>query len=144
MWDTTSGWTSPERPWACRRLPRLAGEVERRRAVAAGYRERLAGVDGVELMWDDEAVRAASHFAFPVLAADRESRDRARDGLKDAGIQTTWYPAVHRFTEYRDRDGWQPLPNSEEVAERHYCLPMSPTLEDADLDAIAEEVAKLG
>ncbi|HEX5908962.1 MAG TPA: DegT/DnrJ/EryC1/StrS family aminotransferase [Thermoleophilaceae bacterium] len=126
------------------RLPRLAGEIERRRAVAAGYRERLAGVDGIELMWDDDAVRAASHFAFPVLAADREARDRARDQLKDAGIQTTWYPAVHRFTEYRDRDGWEPLAASEEVAERHFCLPMSPTLEDADLDAIAEEVARVG
>lgn len=126
------------------RLSRLAGEIDRRRGVAAGYRERLAGVDGVELMWDDAAVQAGSHFAFPILAADRETRDRHRDQLKDAGIQTTWYPAVHRFSDYREREGWEPLAASEEVAERHYCLPMSPTLADDDLDAIAEEVAKLG
>lgn len=126
------------------RLSRLAGEIDRRRGVAAGYRERLAGVDGAELMWDDAAVQAGSHFAFPILAADRETRDRHRDQLKDAGIQTTWYPAVHRFSDYREREGWEPLAASEEVAERHYCLPMSPTLADDDLDAIAEEVAKLG
>lgn len=126
------------------RLSRLAGEIDRRRGVAAGYRERLAGVDGVELMWDDAAVQAGSHFAFPILAADRETRDRHRDQLKDAGIQTTWYPAVHRFSDYREREGWEPLAASEEVAERHYCLPMSPTLADDDLDAIHEEVAKLG
>lgn len=126
------------------RLPRLAGEIDRRRAVATGYRERLAGVDGVELMWDDAAVQAGSHFAFPILAADRATRDRHRDQLKDAGIQTTWYPAVHRFSDYREREGWEPLAASEEVAERHYCLPMSPTLDDDDLDAITEEVAKLG
>ena len=126
------------------RLPRLAGEIERRRAVAAGYRERLAGVDGVELMWDDDAVQAASHFAFPSWPPTARPATAHRDQLKDAGIQTTWYPAVHRFTEYRERDGWQPLPASEEVAERHYCLPMSPTLEDADLDAITEEVARCG
>lgn len=126
------------------RLPRLAGEIEGRRAVAAGYRQRLAGVEGIELLWDDAAVAAASHFAFPVLATDLETRDRHRDQLKDAGIQTTWYPAVHRFTEYREREGWEPLPASEEVAERHYCLPMSPTLQDSDLDAITQEVGRLG
>lgn len=126
------------------RLPRLAGEIDRRRGVAAGYRERLAGVDGIELMWDDGAVAAGSHFAFPVLAADRESRDRHRDQLKEAGIQTTWYPAVHRFSDYREREGWQQLPRSEEAAERHYCLPMSPTLSHDDLDVIAGEVARLG
>ena len=51
---------------------------------------------------------------------------------------------MHRFTEYREREGWEPLAASEEVAERHYCLPMSPTLESGDLDAIAEEVAQVG
>ena len=95
-------------------------------------------------MWDDAAVQAASHFVFPVLAADREARDRARDALEDAGIQTTSYPAVHRFTDYRDGAGWSRC--RPRGGGRAPLLPARcrRTLEDADLDAIAEEVAKLG
>jgi dTDP-4-amino-4,6-dideoxygalactose transaminase len=125
------------------RLPRLAGEIEDRTRVAQGYRRRLAGAEGIELMWDDDAVKRASHFAFPLLVADRSERDRARDELKDAGIQTTWYPAVHRFTDYESRVGGRSLPHSEEVAERHFCLPMSPTLADDDLDAITGELRRI-
>jgi dTDP-4-amino-4,6-dideoxygalactose transaminase len=122
------------------RLPRLAGEIDRRREVVRGYRERLSGQAGLSLVFDDAAVEQASHFAFPVLAEDRDARDRARDGLAERGIQTTWYPAVHRFSGYEDG---AELPRTDALSERHFCLPLSPTLEDADLDAIAETVAEV-
>ena len=116
------------------RLPRLAGEIDRRREVVRGYRDRLAGQSGVQLVFDEAAVEPASHFAFPLLADDRGARDRIRDGLSERGIQTTWYPAVHRFSGYEN--GIE-LPRTDELSERHFCLPLSPTLEDADLDEIA-------
>ena len=122
------------------RLPRLAQEIEERRRVARGYRVRLAGLPGLELPWSDRAVARASHFAFPVLVADVSARDRAREALSRAGVQTTWYPAVHLFTDYRERGGARALPATEEVAERHFCLPLSPALQAADLDAICAEV----
>jgi len=122
------------------RLPRLAGELDRRRAAVRGYHDRLREAPGIELLWSDEAVTRASHFAFPVLVADRTERDRVRSGLSEAGIQTTWYPAIHRFSEYRERYGELSLPATEEVADRHLCLPLSPTLGEADLDAICDEI----
>lgn len=123
------------------RLPRLAEEIDERRRVARGYRERLRGAAGIELLWDDEAVERSSHFAFPILVRDLANRDRAREALQEAGVQTTCYPAIHRFTEYR-RTGEVSLPRTEEAAERHFCLPMSPTLADADLDVICEETVR--
>jgi dTDP-4-amino-4,6-dideoxygalactose transaminase len=125
------------------RLPRLRAQLERRRAVAAGYRERLGAIDTVELMWDAAAAQAGSNLVFPVLAADREARDRARAALEAAGIETRRYPAVHTLTAYGDGAGG-PLPAAEEAADRHYCLPVSAALEDADLDAIAAEVTSVG
>ena len=124
------------------RLPRLRAEIDRRRALAEGYRTRLAGVNGVELPWDDHAVRAASHFTFPVLAADRATRDATRERLEAAGVQTAWYPALHRLEGYGD--GAAALPVSQEVADRLYCLPLSPSVDDGALDAIAREVAADG
>src|SRR3984885_5544412 len=81
------------------RLGRLDSDIAKRRAIVRAYREQLAGIPGLELPWDDSAVERSSHFAFPVLLADREARDRFRDDLKDNGVQTTWYPALHTFTE---------------------------------------------
>lgn len=122
------------------RLPRLAGEIERRREVVRGYRDRLAGTKGVELVFDDADVEPASHFAFPVLADDRVARDGARDALTERGIQTTWYPAVHRFSGYTSDAA---LPHTDELSERHFCLPLSPTLTDDDLDEIAAAVGEV-
>jgi dTDP-4-amino-4,6-dideoxygalactose transaminase len=87
-------------------------------------------------------VQAASHFTFPVLAADRAARDAARDRLEAAGVETAWYPALHRLEGYGD--GAAALPVSEEVADRLYCLPLSPSVGEDDLDAIAREVAADG
>src|SRR5580700_6056540 len=53
------------------RLRRLDDDIAKRRAIVRSYREQLADVPGLELPWEDLAVRRSSHFAFPVLLADR-------------------------------------------------------------------------
>jgi dTDP-4-amino-4,6-dideoxygalactose transaminase len=117
------------------RLARLADGLEARREIVRAYRERLAGVAGVELCFDEQAVARASHFAFPILLADRYSRDRFRDQLKAEGIQTTWYPALHTFTEYSRFAPDGGLSRAAEAADRHCALPLSAamTLEEVDL-----------
>jgi dTDP-4-amino-4,6-dideoxygalactose transaminase len=120
------------------RLPRLADEIERRRTVARRYREGLAGVDGIELPWSDEAVERASHFAFLVALSDREARDAFRAALKERGVQTTWYPPLSRFSDYQRLWPGLELPVAEEVAYRHCALPMSTTLSDEQVDAVVE------
>lgn len=122
------------------RLRRLSSDVESRREVARRYRERLAGLDGLELPFGDHAVQDASHFAFPVLLGDRAKRDAFRAALDAGGVQTTWYPAIHRFTEYRRLLGGLSLPATEEVADRHCALPMAATLGSSELEVVAEAV----
>ncbi len=122
------------------RLPRLASDLESRRAVARGYRKRLSGLDGLELPFDDDEVDRSAHFAFPVLLEGREERDAFREQLKQRGVQTTWYPAAHRFTEYRRLLGEVSLPATEEVADRHCALPMAATLGPSELALVADAV----
>jgi dTDP-4-amino-4,6-dideoxygalactose transaminase len=104
------------------RLPRLAADIEVRRSAVRGYRERLAGLPGLELTFDDASVEAGSHFAFPVLAADAVARDVLKGALRASGIQTTNYPALTRLSAYA---GTPSLPRAEAVADRHLCLPLS-------------------
>ncbi len=112
----------------------------RRRELVRAYRERLAGVSGLELPFDDDAVERSSHFAFPVLLRDREARDRFRDALKADGIQTTWYPALHSFTEYRAIAPSDGLPQATEAADRHCALPLSSTMDESQLGMVVAAV----
>jgi dTDP-4-amino-4,6-dideoxygalactose transaminase len=122
------------------RLGRLPESLDARRATVRAYRERLAGIDGVELCFGDEAVERSSHFAFPVLLADRESRDRFRDSLKADGIQTTWYPALHSFTDYKQFTPEGGLPVAAEAADRHCALPLSANMDLTAVDMVVEAV----
>ncbi len=122
------------------RLGRLEENIAARRAIVRLYRERLTEVPGIELPFDELAVERSSHFAFPVLLADRHTRDRFRDELKDGGIQTTWYPALHTFTEYRRFAPVDGLPSATEAAERHCALPLSSTMEEKDVETVVDVV----
>ena len=122
------------------RLARLADDIAARRAIVRAYRERLAEIPGLELPFDDNAVEHSSHFAFPVLLADRSARDRFREDLKAAGIQTTWYPALHTFAEYRRFAPADGLPRATATADRHCALPLSSTMTDAEVEVVVEAV----
>jgi dTDP-4-amino-4,6-dideoxygalactose transaminase len=122
------------------RLERLEDAIAARRATVRAYRERLDDIPGMELPFDDAAVELSSHFAFPVLLADRQARDRFRDELKAKGIQTTWYPALHTFTGYRRYAPPEGLPRALEVAERHCALPLSSSMDETAVDTVVEAV----
>lgn len=122
------------------RLAHLAASIERRREVVRAYRERLAGLPGIELCFDEQAVERTSHFAFPVLLADRFTRDRFRAELKASGIQTTWYPALHTFTEYSRLAPAGGLPMAAEVADRHCALPLSPSMTTDEVELVVDAV----
>lgn len=122
------------------RLQRLDEEIARRRELVQIYRQLLADIPGVELAFDDDAVSRGSHFAFPVLLADRESRNRFRDELKANGIQTTWYPALHTFTAYRRTVPVDSLPRASEAADRHCVLPLSSSMSEEDIEVVVRAV----
>ncbi len=122
------------------RLGRLQESIAARRAVVRAYRERLFDVPGIELVFDERAVARASHFAFPVLLADRPTRDRFREELKSNGIQTTWYPALHTFTEYRRYAPTEGLPGALAAADRHCALPLSSTMDEGAVDTVVEAI----
>ncbi len=130
----------PRAAFGLSRLGRLAQSIEARRATVRAYRERLAEIPGVELAFTDADVGRSSHFAFPVLLADRSTRDRFREQLKANGVQTTWYPALHTFTEYRRFAPTDGLPRATEVADRHCALPLSSTMSEVEIEIVVKAV----
>ena len=124
------------------RLGRLPANLDARRATVREYRERLQEIPGVELCFDEQGVERSSHFAFPVLLADRDRRDRFREELKAAGIQTTWYPALHSFTDYRSFTPADGLPGATEVAGRHCALPLSSSMSTGEVETVVAAVRR--
>jgi dTDP-4-amino-4,6-dideoxygalactose transaminase len=122
------------------RLTRLDEDIATRRAIARAYRERLTSTPGIELAFDEQAIERSSHFIFPVLLSDRQARDRFREALRAKGIQTTWYPALHSFTEYRQSVPAGGLPRASEVAERHCALPLSATMDEAAVETVVQAI----
>ncbi len=120
------------------RLPRLDEEIAARRAVVRAYRERLAEIPDLQIPFDERAVELSTHFAFAVLLEDRETRDRFREELKAAGIQTTWYPALHTFSEYRNASPPEGLPRALEVSDRHCALPLSARMDEDDVETVVD------
>lgn len=130
----------PRATLATRRLGRLDDAVARLREVVRGYRERLAGVEGVEVPFGADAVELSGHFAFCVLVSGREKRDAVRERLASRGVQTTFYPALTRLTEYAPGDGAAGCPVAEEFGDRHLALPLATSLDDAALDLVVGEL----
>ena len=129
-------------------LEHLDHVLERRRAVDALYRERLAGVAGIRLLGPSPGERVSNHAYFPILLDGRYplGRDELNDLLHKSGIRSRryFYPLISDFPMYRtlpsaDRAN---LPVAADATERVLCLPIYPDLPLETVERIADLVAR--
>ena len=102
----------------------------KRKALAAHYRRRLAGVEGIHCL-AESAQWEANNAYFPILVQPEYSmtRDALFKRLAEANIHTRryFYPLISDFPMYRNLPSARPgnLPVARTAAERVLCLPMS-------------------
>jgi dTDP-4-amino-4,6-dideoxygalactose transaminase len=124
------------------RLPRLEEDIAQRRVLVRAYRERLAGIDGLTVPYDDADVELSCCYVMPIMLEDAERRERFRGFLREErGVQTSiFYPAIHEFTAYRERFGEQSLPRSERAARTEVTLPLFPHMTEGELDRVVTAI----
>lgn len=105
----------------------------RRREIDAFYREKLAGLGGIQLFAEGKAV-TSNYSYFPILVP-REypfTRDALYEHLKDQHIycRRYFYPLISDFSMYRGLPSAQRsnLRTAEDVAAKILCLPIYPAL----------------
>jgi dTDP-4-amino-4,6-dideoxygalactose transaminase len=126
------------------RMRRVDDEIDRRRQLVRGYRERLAGVERLTVPYTDEDVGHSSCYVMPTLLDEGVDRREFRQGLSARGIQTSiLYPAIHEFTEYRRRYPDVALPRTEQAARTQVTLPLFPHMTEDQLDHVCEAAAEL-
>ena len=120
-------------------LARLDENNAARQALAAHYREALAGVPGVKLIGEPAGSSPVYHLMVVRVAAAR--RDAVRDALGKAGIATAiHYPRpIHLQSAYAHLgQGPGSCPVAERAAPEMISLPMYPDLTAAQVDRVVE------
>ena len=139
------GWNyrldEPRSALAHSRLLRLEADIERRRELVRGYRERLGAIPGVLVPYRDEDVATSTCYVMPVMV-DPGRRDAVRTLMRDEfGVQTSiFYPAVHEFTVYRDMLPATELPLTEQAARSEITLPLFPHMTAEEQDRVVESL----
>jgi perosamine synthetase len=126
-------------------LERIDWHLQRRREIAAWYREELAGEEGIVLSPQASWARSAYWIVCAVLDERRfGSRDGVMEALAGAGIETRpfFYP-LHTLPIYRDRHRGQAFPVAEDLGRRGINLPSSAALERDEVAYVCERLRAL-
>jgi dTDP-4-amino-4,6-dideoxygalactose transaminase len=122
-------------------LSKLQANNSRREAITRRYRQAFKDT-GLIVPFSATPGQPACHI-FPLLAKSSTQRQQLMQALKEQSIQTSiHYPLIHQFSYYRARYADVHLPVSEEAANRELTLPLYPSMHDADVDFVIEQVLK--
>jgi len=124
----------------------VAGEVTRRQAIIARYREQLGGIPGLTLMPEPAGVESSCQYF--VIRIDRAefgtSRDMVFDSLKAHNVlaRKYFYPLCTDYACYSDLPSAAPgrLPTASVVVDQVLCLPLYGTLPLTAVDTICDIV----
>jgi perosamine synthetase len=122
---------------------RLAEMLSARERVAEMYAERLAGVEGVEAPIAAREAERRSWFVYVVRLDDGIDRDATIARLAECGVAGKAYlPCIHLFPHLRElgyREGQFPV--AEAASARSLALPFFPSLGEAQVDRVCQELA---
>jgi dTDP-4-amino-4,6-dideoxygalactose transaminase len=118
-------------------LERLLGMIERRRQLAAGYRQLLADIDDLELPHEPDWARS-NWQSFCVRLPPACDQRTVMQAMLDAGIATRrGIMCAHLEAAYADIVPRTPLPLSELAQARCILLPLYPQMTDAEQATVA-------
>ena len=122
------------------RLPLLDADNASRRAHAARYRERLAGVGDLRFPPDD----AADEVVYHQMTVATARRDVLQEHLKQRGVASAvHYPSALHRQPAMAAAGYGPateLPRAEQAGREVLCLPMYPELTADEVDRASDEI----
>lgn len=118
--------------------------VEARRKNARFYSERLTRVPGLRLPGESAPAKSVCWmYGLLVEEAFGPTRDELRARLASKGIETrTFFIPIHLQPIYFERFRGKRFPVAEDLCRRGLYLPSGPSLTEADIEFVAEQVAE--
>lgn len=125
---------------AIEQLKKLPADLQERIRVRKHYVEGLSQIKDIAVPFADNS-EFVSNYIMPIvlLNSTREKRDKVRETIHAAGIQTSvHYPAIHKFSIYKNSETH--LPHTEYVTDNEITLPMYAALTNEQIDYIIKIV----
>ena len=126
-------------------LQRIDEQIEKRKAIATTYRERLKKIPGIRCH-APPAPQKSNYSYFPIFVEDDYplTRDQLYEKLKANGIngRRYFYPLITEFAVYKEK-GLQThdeLPSAKRAAEQVICLPIYADLPKEKIEQIVDVV----
>ena len=119
---------------------KLKEDVKKREKLRQIYLKELENIDNIIIPYKNYPYKS-TNYVFPIVLknSNAEKRDRVRQKLADAGIQTSvHYPAVHRFSIYEKYK--VDLPVTEYVTDNEITLPMYYNLSKNEITYISKQI----
>lgn len=126
---------------AIEQLKKLPADLQERIRVRKHYVDGLSKIKDIAIPFADNN-EFVSNYIMPIvlLNSTREKRDKIREAIHAAGIQTSvHYPAIHKFSIYKNPETH--LPQTEYVTDNEITLPMYAALTNKQIDFIIETIS---
>ena len=127
---------------AVAQMKKLYKDLKKRILVRKSYIDLLSKIRGIVVPFLNNT-EFVSNYILPVilLNSTSEKRDKVRNFMHDAGIQTSiHYPAIHQFSIYKEYKA--SLPKTEYVTANELTLPMYSSLTNEQISFIVETLNK--
>lgn len=129
-------------------LDGLEDFIARRAVLAARYRERLAGMDGIEPLANTSQVNRHAWHLYVVRVTRgpaQAGRDRFISALRERNIGSgIHFRAVHAQPYYRGvASGVVDLPNTDWNSDRLVSLPLCPSMTLRDVDDVVDAISEI-
>lgn len=121
-------------------LDKIENDLKQRAEIRKWYINHLKKVPGIIVPFEDYT-EFSSNYIFPIVLKDSnfEKRDKVREQLAEAGIQTSvHYPAVHRFSIYKAF--YTELPVTDYLVDNLITLPMYSKLTHEQVSYICQKL----
>lgn len=128
-------------------LRHIDDEIAKRKVVAEHYRERLAGIDGIQLNRINPDVKY-NYAYFPVVIEEKifgASREEIFETLaeNDIGARKYFYPLTNAFSAFHGKYNVMETPIAFHISKRVLTLPMYAGLEAKTVDKICDLILEL-
>ncbi|MDA0940102.1 MAG: UDP-4-amino-4,6-dideoxy-N-acetyl-beta-L-altrosamine transaminase [Bacteroidetes bacterium] len=123
-------------------LTRAAGGLQRRREIGIKYRNAFRNLKGIQDRNTEAIDPETNGHAHHLYVIECDQRAELYQSLRSKGIYSQiHYVPTHLMPYYRSQ-GWKPgdLPAAESYYSRCISLPMFPSMTDADVDRVINEI----
>lgn len=125
-------------------LRHIEEEISKRKAVVEHYRNRLEGVEGIQLNADQTGVKS-NYAYFPVVFEERQfgaTRVEVFDKLAENGIgaRKYFYPLTNTFSAFHGQFDVMETPVALHISKRVLTLPLYADLSLEDVDRICDVI----